>query len=549
MANQDTAQIENIRQLFSNAVSIQIPPYQRAYSWEDKQVQQFLDDLIEQKGKQYYLGQFLFEKEGDVYYIIDGQQRLTTTVLFLAAISKISEQSNEPNENIRTTYLNGVFKTIEDDHVIFKKITQKHLISSVHDTETLSQRRLINAFIYFENTLRVLPKVDIKEIQSTLELAIISTYFIGNKVEATQVFEYQNNRGKELSRFEVIKAYLMHQIYVKSKNDLEANKAIKEVETNTSKIYRYLEGVEGYFSETDLLDSCCDLFYGISGRYESIKEGLLKENSPVDWIKSFFDNFVDLCHSARSVVSNKQSKEVANLFLVGNETNWKIVLLSMFYKNDVSGEVYSKILKLLEILSFKLKLGNFRTDYLPSYAKAYFETRGQAGLLKLHSDIRNAAENGFQWYWNEDDQFKNIVRHYFQEEKYHYTSRIIKYVLWQYENMLREENKSGALLDKNAFDDYTIEHITPQKPKDFQYTEEFMKNYVQIAGNLALLTQSQNSKFSNRSFEKKRELFQDTALTSYTEIRSNAKWTEEEIKARHLKISEFAIRYFDLLPN
>lgn len=315
------------------------------------------------------------------------------------------------------------------------------------------------------------------------------------------------------------------------------------------KIYRYLEGVEGYFSELDLLDNCCDLFYGISGRQEAIKERLLKEYSPVEWIKTFFENLVDLCHSARSVVLNKQTKEVANLFLVGNEANWKIVLLSMFYKNDVSGELYKKILKDLEILSFKLKLGNFRTDYLPSYAKAYFENSSKDALSRLHLDIRNAAEKGLQWYWNEDDQFKNIVRHYFHEEKYHYTSRIIKYVLWQYENMLREQNKSGALLDKNAFDDYTIEHITPQKPKDLQYTEEFMKNYLQIAGNLALLTQSQNSKFSNKSFEKKRELFQDTALTSYTEIRSNSKWTEDEIKARHLKISEFAIQYFDVLLN
>ncbi len=51
---------ESIRQLFINSNAIRIPAYQRAYSWENKQCSQFLDDLKKQKGKRYYLGQLLF---------------------------------------------------------------------------------------------------------------------------------------------------------------------------------------------------------------------------------------------------------------------------------------------------------------------------------------------------------------------------------------------------------------------------------------------------------------------------------------------------------
>jgi uncharacterized protein with ParB-like and HNH nuclease domain len=68
---------QDIRSLFKAAVSIRIPAYQRAYSWESKQCSQFLEDLLEQNGKKYYLGQFLFEREGNTLFIIDGQQRLT----------------------------------------------------------------------------------------------------------------------------------------------------------------------------------------------------------------------------------------------------------------------------------------------------------------------------------------------------------------------------------------------------------------------------------------------------------------------------------------
>ena len=101
-------------------------------------------------------------------------------------------------------------------------------------------------------------------------------------------------------------------------------------------------------------------------------------------------------------------------------------------------------------------------------------------------------------------------------------------------------------MDKELYNSYTIEHITPQNPADKEYTEEFRKNFLQLAGNLALLTQSQNSKFGNKSFEKKSELFQDTALSSYTEIRKKTQWTETEITERHNRISEFAKTYFKI---
>ena len=539
---------ESIQQLFKSSKSIRIPAYQRAYSWEKKQCTQFLDDLVEQKGKRYYLGQFLFEKDGNTLFIIDGQQRLTTTILFLSAIAKIKIQRGDNIDSIRDVYLTDVFKTIDDDQVIFKKVTQKHLVSAIDDTETISQKRIIEAFNFFVTELDKRDTESLNLIQQTLENAVISTFYITNKVEATQVFEYQNNRGKELSRFEVIKAYLMHQIYIQSTDDNQANNDIAEIQSIISKTYRYIEAVEGYFTENELLDNYCYLFFNIGGNIEEIKEKLNKEENKTQktqWIKLFFENFVELTHSAKSIVSNKNQSDIANLFLVGNEANWKIVLLTIFYKGEVTGDTFKKILKLLEVLCFKLKLGDFRTDYLPNYSKRYFDPKDAYNLDKLYQDIKNATEKGFKWYWNEGDRFKNIITNYFDNEKYHYDINKIKYVLWQYENSLRLKNRSGALLDKDLYNSYTIEHIKPQNPKDEEYSEDFKKNYLHLAGNLVLLTQSQNSKFGNKSFDKKRELFQDTALSSYTEIREKTQWTETEITERHKRISDFAKQYFD----
>ena len=536
---------ENIKTLFEASESIRIPAYQRAYSWENKQCSQFLEDLLEQKSKRYYLGQFLFEKDGETLFIIDGQQRLTTTILFLSAIAKIQEKQGQNIDKIKETYLTDVFRTIEDDQIIFKKVSQKHLVSAIDDTETISQKRIIEAFNFFETELTKLDNDSLYLVQQTLENAVISTFYITNKVEATQVFEYQNNRGKELSRFEVIKAYLMHQIYIQSTNDVQANKDIADIQREISQTYRHIEAVESYFTESELLDNYCNLFFNINGNIEAIKEKLNKEENKTKWIKLFFENFVELTHSAKSIVSNKSQSEIANLFFVGNEANWKLVLLVLFNRGNNKGDVYNKILKLLEILCFKLKLGDYRTDYLPHFAKRYFNPNDFYNLDNLYQDIKNVTESGFKWYWNDGDRFKNIIINYFDNEKWHYNRNTIRFILWQYENHLRQINRSGALLDKELFNKYTIEHIKPQNPTDEIYSEDFKKNFLQLAGNLALLTQSQNSKFGNKSFEKKSELFQDTALSSYTEIREKNVWTEIEIAERHERISNFAKQYFD----
>ena len=64
---------QTIKQLFQRARAIRIPAYQRAYSWEIEHCEQFLADILDRRGKRYYLGQLLFEQADDTYFIIDGQ--------------------------------------------------------------------------------------------------------------------------------------------------------------------------------------------------------------------------------------------------------------------------------------------------------------------------------------------------------------------------------------------------------------------------------------------------------------------------------------------
>ena len=91
-----------IREMIASAKTIIVPSYQRAYSWEAptgngkrKHIDVFLADLEEysQSGVErtpYYFGHFLFEEKAEEktvkFFVVDGQQRLTTIVIFLSAL-------------------------------------------------------------------------------------------------------------------------------------------------------------------------------------------------------------------------------------------------------------------------------------------------------------------------------------------------------------------------------------------------------------------------------------------------------------------------------
>ena len=573
-----------VKKLFDESdIQFAVPAYQRAYSWEvdsdKKQVKQFYKDLIEQieftkiednqiKRKTYFLGHFLFEKDSqnpNKYWIIDGQQRLTTVVIFISAFIWELNSRKEKGEKVidldgKEIRLNRLQENylVKDDVIKFESVAYDNsdFCQIIYENkkvtpQSASIERVIKAYKYFKKELNNQTTENLIKIKDTLDNTVVTTFEVDDKIQATQIFAFQNDRGKSLTSLEIIKAYIMHKVYALSKDTRTAEAEIKQIETIFSDIYKISEEISEDFDEDTVLNYHCTAFISLNGTsVERIKTWIKKidpENTNKE-IKSFCSDLKE------SFITIKRLSELSNKncsisdCLILNRNSSIPLFLKLFRFNEENETEIQYIATQIENILFKLtyKLADYRTDNLPNIALKY-----KGNIEQLKSELFEIQENGFQWWWN----FSQSCKDYFTKHTYHYDSRI-KYVLWKYENYKRSQKKLHLITPiefTNKFAtkklENTIDHITPQDPNFTEYTEKFKQNYLNCIGNLALMTWGNNSQKSNKDPVTEIDKY-DTAYISHQEIRdilkTNKHWGETEISERQKKIADFVIQNWKL---
>jgi uncharacterized protein with ParB-like and HNH nuclease domain len=101
--------------LSSTSPPIRVPDYQRDFSWKEDQVSEFWSDLIgfsghnpqvELAGKEYFLGAAVLVNNGTFHLLLDGQQRLATATILLAALrDKVLEYKKDAAQQIQDHYI------------------------------------------------------------------------------------------------------------------------------------------------------------------------------------------------------------------------------------------------------------------------------------------------------------------------------------------------------------------------------------------------------------------------------------------------------------
>lgn len=561
-----------IKKLFhEDGIQFAIPAYQRAYSWEldkdKKQIEQFIIDIKDQNPKKkYFLGHFLFEKDENKetkFWIIDGQQRITTVIIFFSCL--INELENREKENgklfdsenneieiwrIKENYIklgkNYKFETVAYDNPFFESFVYENNENAIQDTS--SSRRISVAKSAFQKLFKKAELNDILNWKRIIDDAVITTFEVTDKVQATQIFTFQNDRGKDLTTLEKLKAFLMHKLYAVSEND-NPESQIKNIETVFSDIYKQSERIS--YDEDQVLGFHNTAFLsGWESPLKNVKDEINKisDNTQREkWIKDFVNNLKESFVSVEAIEKqSEQNCSVSDVLILDTYNSMPLLVkLYHYHKNDQ--QLIENLSNIVERILFKLeyKIADYRTNSLHSIAKHY-----SGNSTNLENSLKYHADKGFQDWWN----FNGNCKNYFNGN-WHYHGNI-KYVLWKYENHLRLNNRTRQMTPlefKNKFNtkrlENTTDHITPRDPNFTKYEEEFQNKFVNNIGNLVLMVWGDNSEKKNNNPIDKVHLF-DSDFYSHKEIRDTLNerktWGEQEITERKEKILKFVFNNWDV---
>ena len=553
-----------IGELFGAKIQFCVPNYQRAYAWQvdsgvNIQVAQFLRDIIEHNpSRRYYLGHFLFSKVDTFRYeVIDGQQRLTTVVIFMSCVISecrrrgISKIGDIEVDELVETYLKHriqKFMTVAEDRSFFEDRIVLMNEKAIRKTNRSSEVRIQEAAKYFMKELKKCKDAELQRWYLTIHTAHITTFVVEGssaKEVATQIFAFQNDRGKKLTNLEIVKAFLMNQVYQHSE---DAEGYIPPIESAFAAIYSQSELVKT--PEDTILNWHCQAFLPASAdtAVEVIK-GVLSSSKEKDrWAVNFSTQLAKTFNFIIDVEKNEErySGYIADLCYLDKADSMPL-LIKLHHIGVLEDQKKSDmVLRMIEAILFKMTFttGRYRTNDLIRFARELSKENFDSEFMPR---LTYATQYGFKSYWD----FNGDCLRYFKENTSHYDSDI-KYVLYKYENWLRDRanprqqhlsiDECRAVFREKRLEN-TLDHITPQEPNFTKYSEEFVNNWLSNIGNLSLLTWSGNSSKSNNNpvdpdvREKFNQVF--LAQKEIYDVLCKGTWGEKEISDRRDRIVEF----------
>lgn len=582
--------IDCLDSLFANKYFC-IPQYQRAYSWEtDPHLEVFLEDLRQQVNtqskfpeKHYFLGTLLLHEKDFIdgqliLNIVDGQQRMTTSVVFIAtalrllANNKIAFKSDKTAKLLRRNFIydqdTGLqkFRTIQEDEPFFQSAILG-ISSASASTDSPSSRRLQAALNFFSQNIQ---SSEWENLVTALRTAKVMVYAVASAEDATQIFELQNDRGKRLTNLEALKSYLMHNIYLNSSTNAEDRLAA--IQTQFAKIFRLVESLAEKRrapDEDQLLSNHCAAYLEWTEKEYNDPKQLVKATikarigkGVIEWIEKFVSSLVESYRSVYEIFERLDSlPEFSELFLLGRMgAFWPIILKTWRYDQTPSKDNFLKTCRLLEVFTFRgYAIANLRADT----SLSYFQTKARdfngdfSGLFQHLVEISHAH--------NLDARFADGLdnSYFYQTER---TDAL--YLLWRYENYLRSQpGKTQPTLKWRDFVEpqsyaakFSVEHVAARENKiadsivewEIGASKPFHEVVLDRLGNLVIDSISTNASKGKKNFADKLEWLSINSsylsqgeLITFVNDRQNPLWDLHSVRSRHKRLVDFAKKTWD----
>lgn len=548
-----------IGELFDSKISFTIPVYQRAYSWDDKNWKVFLEDIEEQLningGNSYSYGNILLENHdgGLQYEVIDGQQRLTTLIIFMRAFINVMREkgwAKDEIEDIENDFIKRKgnivkLRPVDYDRACFDTIIIENAEYSIKSN---SQEKYQQCKDFFTKELSKLSPDELKKIKEIIYKTKINRLELHGKQESALMFELQNNRGKDLTNLEKLKSYFMYETYVNSPST-ETESNVELISNYFKEIYKTVYDIKDLNEDSILIYHCNAWLNGFSYRnLDDIKNEYKKTADKANWIRDFCRELSESFNSLKQLESNSSNYYRRLRDLVREKQ-----LPAFVYPFIIKGykffgdkpERLDLLFHLMEVLAFRYYLISTRADFSSRLSDVLREFNGD--IIHLRDSLKKKLN--FSYYWD-DIKMKDVLGGRM------YDNPVLHYLLWQYEDHI--QNK-GYHVGTCRLENEQIEHISPQTPPQGEslaagydvdqnnlYSDEFCEKYLNCVGNLMLISRSHNASIGNKPFKEKLATYVlNPLLRQQAEIKEflddTESWKTEQIIKRQSAIVGFAV--------
>ena len=533
-----------------------IPIYQRTYSWTDKECKQLWEDIVRTGRNEtvsaHFVGSIVYIEKGlyqitsqSPLLVIDGQQRLTTVTLLIAALAKALGDT-EPVDGfsprkLRNYYLLNPEESGERHYkLILSQTDRASLTAIVGETEQPKEYslRVTQNYELFEALIAGC-KGDLKAVCNGLaKLMVVDLALSRDQDNPQLIFESMNSTGRELSQADLIRNFILM--------GLEPNLQTRLYE----QYWRPMEvdfGQEAYGTHFDsfmrhYLTVKTGEIPNVGEVYEAFKaHARSPETAKAGWealVKDVRDFGRYFCAMALGAEKNPELKlafqdlrelkvDVAYPFL--------LELYHDYANQKLSALDFEAAVRLVEAYVFRRAICAIPTNSMnktfATFSKAlkkesYLESI-QVHLLLLPSYRRFPSE----------EEFKRDLH---TRDLYNFRSR--SYWLRRLENHGRKE--------RVPVDEFTIEHIMPQNENlsaAWKTTlgaewERVQQTWLHTLGNLTLT--GYNSEYSDRPFNEKRDMaggFKESPLKLNQGLGQLEQWNEDAIKTRAGRLADMAL--------
>lgn len=528
----------------TNKVLFRIPVYQRNYDWSESNCTRLLDDIysIIQNGDKHFLGTIVFmaAKSGGFtlqeYVIIDGQQRLTTLMLILKALSVVAKSiGDDCYHEIEEQYLHNKYcdeefkvklKPIKSDNNQFLLLLEDRIDEMDEDTHIYQNYMLCKE--QFERWIE--KDINPSQILDALtKLEIVEIVLTKGEDDPQVIFESINSTGLDLSNADLIRNYLL--MNADDQEKLYENYWLYIEKTLRNKMdYSNLDAFFMQYivyktskpvNSRQLYNSFVKLFKKSGNSQESI----LKE---LRYFAEIFGAFV--------YGDNKYSERINKLLYrlrVLNQTTCYPFLLHVFddyHQHIITEETVEKILQfILAYLLRRMVCG------VPSNTLRGLFTYLYNRLFKVAANKQKYYEtlNKFLFTVSSKDVIPSATEfeRALQKANIYGNNALCRFLLFDIEN-----GDSKEILQA---ENLTIEHIMPQTlSADWSHIRpEEHEEYLHTLGNLSVT--GYNSELSNKSFSEKREIIRDNskAVILNCDVIDKETWSITDIQARAKRLA------------